>query len=134
MAKQVTSSQPQAPIAAQSPAPAAAKPSHVPQSYVPQGQNLTQQNNVQAAPTNVNSLRQYVPVRTPEMDILPEPEPKKKGLLSSIGKSRKKAEAPQAAKPPKAKKQKVKSAKTKVVKEKTTVSYTHLTLPTIYSV
>ena len=121
MAKQVTSSQPQAPIAAQSPAPAAAKPSHVPQSYVPQGQNPTQQNNVQAAPTSVNSLRQYVPVRTPEMDILPEPEPKKKGLLSSIGKSRKKAEAPQAAKPPKAKKQKVKSAKTKVVKEKTKI-------------
>ena len=121
MAKQVTSSQPQAPVAAQSPAPAAAKPSHVPQSYVPQGQNPTQQNNVQAAPTSVNSLRQYVPVRTPEMDILPEPEPKKKGLLSSIGKSRKKAEAPQAAKPPKAKKQKVKSAKTKVVKEKTKI-------------
>ena len=122
MAKQVTSSQPQASVAAQSPAPAAAKPSHVPQSYVPQGQNLTQQNNVQAAPTSVNSLRQYVPVRTPEMDILPEPEPKKKGLLSSIGKSRKKAEAPQAAKPPKAKKQKVKSAKTKVVKEKTKIN------------
>ena len=121
MAKQVTSSQPQAPVAAQSPAPAAAKPSHVPQSYVPQGQNPTQQNKVQAAPTSVNNLRQYVPVRTPEMDILPEPEPKKKGLLSSIGKSRKKAEAPQAAKPPKAKKQKVKSAKTKVVKEKTKI-------------
>ena len=126
MANQVTSSQTQTTTAGPSPEPAIsqkaaeAKP-YVPQSYIPPVNNAAQLSAAQAVPTSVNTLRQYAPKRTPEMDIQPQPDLKKKSLLGSLANSRKKTDASKDAKQPKAKKQKVKAAKTKVMKEKTKV-------------
>lgn len=123
MANQVTSSQTQTSAAAPSSASAstqqaAVAKSHVPQSYSPPVNNAARASSAQVAPASVNALRQYVPQRTSEMDMQPQPVPKKKNLLGSLSKSLKKTDAPKEAKPPKAKKQKVKAAKTKVVKQK----------------